>query len=110
MKNNKLKLWAIIPARSGSKSVKDKNIKILNGLPLIAHTIKAAKSSKCFEKIFLLTFSKKYARIGVKFGAEIPFIRPKNISQDKSTDNELYTYFLNHFLKKMKKYQSFLRT
>ena len=77
MKNSKFKIWAVVPARSGSKSVKNKNIKHLDGLPLIAHTINSAKFSNCFEKILLLTDSTKYAKIGKKFGAEIPFIRPK---------------------------------
>ena len=99
MKNSKFKIWAIIPARSGSKSVKNKNIKHLDGLPLIAHTINSAKYSNCFDKILLLTDSLKYAKIGKKFGAEIPFIRPKKISQDKSTDNDLYSYFVKYFIK-----------
>ena len=99
MKNSKFKIWAVVPARSGSKSVKNKNIKHLDGLPLIAHTINSAKFSNCFEKILLLTDSTKYAKIGKKFGAEIPFIRPKKISQDKSTDNDLYSYFVNYFIK-----------
>ena len=51
-----------------------------------------------FEKVYVLTDSIKYARIAKKFGADIPFIRPK-ISQDMSTDNQLYVYMLNYFKK-----------
>ncbi len=108
MKNTNHKLWAIIPARSGSRSVKDKNIKNLDGVPLLVHTIRSAKKSRCFEKILLLTDSNKYAKIGSKYGAEIPFIRPKSISLDNSTDNELYVYFLNFLLKKNIKFPNFL--
>ena len=52
-----------------------------------------------FEKVLVLTDSQRYANIAKKYGAEIPFIRPKNISKDKSTDNELYLYMLKYFYK-----------
>ena len=96
MKKN---IWAIIAARSGSKSVKDKNIKLLNKKPLIAYTINSAIKSGAFKKIFVLTDSIKYAKIAKKYGAEIPFIRPKKISRDLSTDNDLFK-FLFKFLDK----------
>tara|TARA_B100001123_G_C15230333_1_gene994898 strand:- start:735 stop:1454 length:720 start_codon:yes stop_codon:yes gene_type:complete len=98
MKKN---IWAIIAARSGSKGVKNKNIKPLNKKPLIAYTIKSAIKSGVFEKIFVLTDSIKYAKMAKKYGAEIPFIRPKKISRDLSTDNELYE-FIFKFLNKKK--------
>ena len=79
MKKN---IWAIIAARSGSKSIRDKNIKLLNKKPLIAYTIISAIKSRVFKKILVLTDSIKYAKIAKKYGAEIPFIRPKEISQD----------------------------
>ena len=100
---NKIKenfFWAIIPARSGSKGIKNKNIKKLFGKPLLAHTIIAAKKSNCFNKVIVLTDSKKYSKIAKKYGAEIPFLRPKNISKDDSTDNDLYCYFIKFLLKK----------
>ena len=96
---NHTKIWAIIPARSGSKNLRNKNIILLNNKPLIAHTIESAIKSKMFEKVYVLTDSIKYARIAKKFGADIPFIRPKKISQDMSTDNQLYIYMLNYFKK-----------
>ena len=95
----KSKIWAIIPARSGSKNLKNKNIVLLNKKPLLAHTIDSAFKSKMFEKVLVLTDSQRYANIAKKYGAEIPFLRPKSISKDKSTDNELYVYMLKYFYK-----------
>lgn len=68
-----MKNLALIPARSGSKEIKDKNIRLLNGKPLLAYTIEAAYTSGMFEEIFLSTDSEEYARIGRKFGASVPF-------------------------------------
>lgn len=81
---NKQKIIAIIPARSGSKGLKDKNIKKLNGKPLIAYTIEAAKKSNIFDKIIVSTDSKKYADISIKYGAEVPFLRSAKNSNDKA--------------------------
>ena len=76
------KILAIIPARSGSKGLKDKNIKILNGKPLIAYTIEAAKNSEVFDRVIVSTDSEKYADIAIKYGAEVPFLRSKENSSD----------------------------
>jgi N-acylneuraminate cytidylyltransferase len=84
----KPKIIAFIPARSGSKSIKDKNIKILNGKPLIAWSIQACLKSKLINKVVISTDSKKYAKIAKKYGANEIIIRPKKISKDKSTDYE----------------------
>ena len=75
---------AIIPARSGSKRIKNKNIKLFNGKPIIAWTIKTALKAKIFDKIIVSTDSKKIAKIAKSFGAEVPFLRSKNISDDKT--------------------------
>ena len=93
-------MWAIIPARSGSKGLKDKNIVKIKNKHLIYYSIKDAINSKKFEKILFLTDSKKYAKIAELYGAEIPFIRPKSNASDKSTDNDLYLYMLKMFEKK----------
>jgi CMP-N-acetylneuraminic acid synthetase len=74
----------IIPARAGSKGVKNKNIKLLGGKPLIYWTIKEALKIKEFSKVIVSTDSKKIQNISKKYGAECPFLRPKNISRDKS--------------------------
>ena len=82
------KAVALIPARSGSKRIKNKNIFKINQQPLLAYTINAAKKSKMFQRIICVTDNKFYASVAKKFGAEVPALRPKNISGDKSSDIE----------------------
>ena len=72
-----MKILAIIPARSGSKSIKNKNIVKYKDKPLLAHSILSAKASSNINRIILSTDSKQYQKIGKKFGAEVPFLRPK---------------------------------
>ena len=86
---------AIIPARSGSKRITNKNIKKFKGLPIIGWPIKAAKKSKLFDKIIVSTDSKRISRISKKFKIEVPFLRPKNISNDNSKDITFFNHFLN---------------
>ena len=93
-----MKIISIIPARSGSKRVKNKNIRKLMGLPLLAHTIKHSLSSKLISRTIVSTDSNKYAKIAKKYGAEVPFLRPKNLSGDKVLDYPV----INHVLKKLK--------
>ena len=83
---------AIIPARSGSKSVRDKNIALLAGFPVLAYSIAAARMSSMVGRIILSTDSERYAEIGRRFGAEVPFLRPTEISTDRSTDRQ----FMEH--------------
>ncbi len=99
-KKNKYKLIALIPARSGSQRIKNKNILKLFNLPLIAHSIIAAKKSKLFSTIFVSTDSKKYALISQKYGAEISFLRPKSISTSKSSDYEWVKYTIDNLKRK----------
>lgn len=73
---------AIIPARSGSKGLKNKNIKELKGKPLMAYTIETALKSNQFEKVMVSTDSAEYAEIACSFGAEVPFLRSKETSSD----------------------------
>ena len=89
----------VIPARSGSKGIADKNILNLGGHPLMAWSITTAKQSKVINRIIVSTDSKKYQKIGLKYGAEVPFLRPANISKDDSTDLEFFKHVLD-FLKK----------
>ena len=77
-----MKAIAIIPARSGSKGLKDKNIKELCGKPLIAYSIEAALESKMFDTVMVSTDSKKYADISSMYGAEVPFLRSEEMSGD----------------------------
>ena len=94
-----MKITAIIPARSGSKSIKNKNIIKLLGHPLIAYSIAICKISSLVNEIIVSTDSKKIAKIAKKYGANVPFIRPKNISKNNSIDVEFFLHYLN-FLKK----------
>jgi pseudaminic acid cytidylyltransferase len=91
----------LIPARKGSKRIKNKNIKNFNGKPIIYYSIKAALNSKLFDKIVVSTDSEKIKKIAIKFGAEVPFIRPKNISDDFAIDFDVINHYLQ-FCKKQK--------
>lgn len=86
---------AIIPARGGSKRIPRKNIKEFHGKPLIAYSIEAAKQSGCFGKIIVSTDDLEIAEIAKKYGAEVPFIRPKDISDDYATTLDV----INHAVK-----------
>ena len=79
------KMIAIIPARSGSKGLKDKNIRELNGKPLLAYSVEAAVSSGLFETVHVSTDSKDYADIAVAFGADEPFLRDAENAGDASS-------------------------
>lgn len=76
---------AIIPARGGSKRIPRKNIKAFHGKPMIAYSIEAAVNSQCFDKIIVSTDDAEIAEVAIKHGAEVPFIRPDNISDDYAT-------------------------
>ena len=85
MYNNK-KILAVIPARSGSKAIKNKNIKKLNGKPLISYSIKYALDCKYIDEIIVSTDSKKYANIAKKYRVKVPFLRSKKLSDDYVQD------------------------
>jgi N-acylneuraminate cytidylyltransferase len=89
---------AVIPARSGSKGVIDKNIKLLAGHPLIAYSIAAAKLTKEVDRIIMSTNSRRYAEIACEYGAEVPFLRPDEISGDTSTDYDFVKHLLDWML------------
>ena len=72
----KSNILGIIGARSGSKGIKDKNIVDFKGKPLIAHTINSSIQSKLITRTIVSTDSRKYADIALKYGAEVPFLRP----------------------------------
>jgi pseudaminic acid cytidylyltransferase len=76
---------AVIPARGGSKRIPRKNIKLFHGLPVIAYAINAAKLSGVFEEIIVSTDDEEIAEIAISFGATIPWMRPKNLSEDYVT-------------------------
>tara|TARA_B100000676_G_C17981873_1_gene789488 strand:+ start:551 stop:1285 length:735 start_codon:yes stop_codon:yes gene_type:complete len=100
--NKKLEILAIIPARGGSKGIPLKNIQRVGKLPLIAHTILAAKKSDV-SRIIVSTDNKKISNIARKFGAEIPFLRPKKISSDSSSTLDVVNHTIQ-FLEKEDRY------
>jgi len=73
---------AIIPARSGSKRIPNKNIRIFAGKPIIGWSIEAALEAECFDKVIVSTDSEKIAEIARDFGAEVPFLRQADLSGD----------------------------
>lgn len=90
-----LKSVAFIPARSGSKRIPEKNIKSLNGHPLIGYTIQSAIKSGKFDAVICVTDSKQYAEIATYYGAEVPFLRPIEISGDASPDIQWLDWVIN---------------
>jgi CMP-N,N'-diacetyllegionaminic acid synthase len=85
----KIRIWAIIAARSGSKGLPGKNVRLLAGKPLIAHAINFSNACGIFEKILLSTDSDEYAKIGLSYGAWVPFLRGLNASQDDSMEEHI---------------------
>lgn len=99
------KILAVIPARSGSKSVKHKNIRLIDGKPMIAYSIEHAQKSKYINRIIVSTDSEKYAEIARKYGAETPFIRPEEYATDTALDIEVFEHALQ-YLKDVEKYEA----
>lgn len=89
-----LKILCIIPARSGSKGIPNKNIKLFHGQPLLSWSIQQslALSKKFNIRTIVSTDSKEYGLIAEEYGAEVPFLRPKSISNDYSTDLECFQH------------------
>ena len=92
------KITALIPARGGSKGVPRKNIKLLNGHPLIAYSIIACRLSKNIGRIIVSTEDKEIASISINHGAEVPFMRPPDLSRDESTDQDVLEHFFDQIL------------
>lgn len=85
---------AIIPARGGSKRIPRKNIKEFCGKPLIAYSIEVALASKLFERVIVSTDDQEIAEIAKRYGAEVPFLRPKTLSDDYTSSGEAVTHTL----------------
>ncbi len=83
---------AFIPARAGSKGLPGKNIRLLNGKPLIAYSIEAALKSQAVSRVIVSTDCEEIANIAVGFGAEIPFIRPHHLSSDSAKSIDVFKY------------------
>ena len=94
------KIVAIIPARKGSKGIKNKNIIKLNNKPLISFSIDYAKNSKLIDRVFVSTDGNKISNIAKKYGAEI-IKRPKKISGDKSSSDEAIIHSIKYIQEKL---------
>ena len=88
---------AVIPARGGSKRIPKKNIKEFFGKPIISYSIKAAIDSKLFDKVIVSTDCKNIAQVAINYGAEVPFMRPKELSGDFLGTHEV----VGHALKRL---------
>lgn len=97
-----MKTLGLIPARGGSKGIKNKNIQTINGKPLIAYTIEQALNSN-IDRVIVASDDEKIIKVAKKYGAECPFIRPKKISQSNSHAFEIYKYTID-WLKKNENY------
>lgn len=102
-----MKVVAFIPARSGSKRCLNKNIRVLNGHPLLAYTIRAAIESGIFESVICATDDELYAQIARHYGAEVPLLRSREISGDKSSDIEWVEWLLSGLNKMGRQYDVF---
>ena len=102
-----MKNLAIIPARSGSKGLPDKNIKLLNGKPLLYYSIEAAIQSGCFDTVMVSTDSTHYAEIAKDLGAEVPFLRSSETSSDRASSWDMVLEVLNGYEKLGKIFDTF---
>ncbi|MBX4210360.1 Gfo/Idh/MocA family oxidoreductase [Candidatus Parcubacteria bacterium] len=90
-----MKIYAIIPARGGSKGVPGKNVKLLNGKPLIAWTIEAARNVPAISKVIVNTDDTEIAEVSAKHGAEV-FMRPKELAEDLTLDLPVFEHHLKY--------------
>ena len=95
---------AVIPARGGSKGLPGKNIKVINGKPLIAWSIDCALKSKYIDKVIVSTDSNKIASVSKKYKAEVPFLRPKKLSTDKASSIDVIIHCVDWLERKKKFY------
>lgn len=95
-------ILAIIPARSGSKSVKDKNIRMIGDKPMLAYSILHAQQSKYITRVIVDTDSEKYAQIASTFGAEAPYLRPAEYATDTALDFDVFFHALTYLQEKEK--------
>ena len=99
------KILGLILARGGSKGIKYKNITKLCGIPLIAWTIKSALKSKSLTDVILSTDSTKIAKVGKKFGVNVPFIRPSRYAKDKTPSIDAIVHAIKWLKRKGKNYE-----
>lgn len=91
------KILTVIPIRGGSAGIKDKNVKLLGDMPLVAHVIQTAKSAVGIEKIIVSTDNEEYALIANKYGVETPFVRPADLGRSTVRLHHVIKHSLNYF-------------
>ncbi len=96
---------AIIPARGGSKRIPKKNIKDFFGKPLIAYSIEVALASKLFEKVIVTTDDEQIAKIAKEYGAQVPFLRPKELSDDFTGTQDVINHAIKYLEEKGEYYE-----
>jgi CMP-N,N'-diacetyllegionaminic acid synthase len=96
----KPEILAIVPARSGSKGVPGKNIRLLNRHPLLAYSVAAGACAPSISRVICSTDSEEIGKIAVMYGAEVPFLRPVELSLDNSLDIDAFIWCLNWLEKK----------
>ncbi len=89
-----MEVLALIPARGGSKSIPRKNIRVVAGKPLIAHTIEQARKSRQITRVIVSTDDTEIAAVARQFGAEVPFLRPSELAQDETPDWPVFDHAL----------------
>ncbi|MEW6044609.1 MAG: acylneuraminate cytidylyltransferase family protein [Thermoproteota archaeon] len=101
-----MKTICFIGARGGSKGVPRKNIKMLNNKPLIAHTIESALDSKIFSHVIVSTEDPQIAKIAARYGAEVPFMRPKKLATDSAGFADVLLHGINELYKQGYKFDT----
>ena len=102
------RVLAIIPARSGSKGIRDKNIREMNGKPLMGYTIDACIKAGFLDDILVSTDSKLYQQTAVELGASAPFLRPPHLSGDEAASGDVILHTINEMKKLGKEYDYFM--
>jgi N-acylneuraminate cytidylyltransferase len=100
----RLEVLALVPARGGSKSIPRKNLRVVAGKPLVAHSIDHARAARTITRVILTTDDREIAEVGRAAGAEVPFLRPPEYAQDLSTDYE----FVRHALEWLRDNESYV--
>lgn len=99
-----MKIVALIPARAGSKRIIHKNLQQLDGIPLLGIAVKQAKEVDLIDEVYISTDDEIFAKVAENYGAVVPYIRPKYLAEDNSTDYDVFLHFLNWYKEKYNEY------
>lgn len=94
---NKPSVWAIIPAKGVSTRIPGKNLKDLCGKPMLAYILETAKAARGIDRVIVTTDSEDVREIALRYGAEVPFLRPSELSEDHVTTREVLAHALSWF-------------